>query len=216
MSKWRTLTLNASSPARKVVSIAGIPGVGKSTAIESLSNLPLKIKVFPEQVKYFDQDDFELLDKIASENKLTSFEKQHMLQKIYIQAELRRWDDICSSTGSEDLVLLDRGVEETVFAMESLGRQGLLDINYFVANYYQLLAKSHSSVVIFLNASVAVARQRVKNRNAEEDRSDYYDLFYQDYESWYTTNVNPLSIIETNDMSLEQVVWKAREILQKI
>jgi thymidylate kinase len=216
MSKWYDLTKTTSAPMRYIVSISGIPGVGKSTTLEALSKLMPKVRVFPEQVKYFSQSDFDLLDKLANKEQVTSFEKQHKLQKLYLQAEYRRWNDIVSSTQTDDLVMLDRGVEETVFAMESLGRQGLLDINYFVENHYRTLLKLRSSLVILLDASVATARQRVNRRNFEEDRSDYYDLFYQDYATWYSTNVHPLSIIETNKLSAEQVIWKVQKVIQKL
>ncbi len=163
-----------------------------------------------EQITWFTTEELESIGKI---DKKSIYEKsskqQQILQTTYLDAEIRRQKQILLLSSPSDLIILDRGVEDTIFAVEHLGDLGIIDSQRFREKYYASLLETRASLVIMLDASLNTVRSRVEKRQREtgikEDRGDYYTLFYEHYVTWFRSNVTNVVVIQTDHLSPSQV-----------
>lgn len=186
----------------EIYSLAGFPGVGKTTTLEILKNHLGDYLFLP--------DENQRLPEIRDLHRKVDFSgKYQEIQEIFFEIALNRLDFVNKNIGAYKGVFLDRGFEDTWLVTEYYASLGLLSLGYFKKKYYTQLSSSFSETVFFLDASTQNIKKRIQHRNITSGniKRTGDDIFMDQlngfYLEWYRANSNCI-VVNTDDV--DQVI----------
>jgi deoxyadenosine/deoxycytidine kinase len=186
----------------KIYSLAGFPGVGKTTTLEILKNHLCDYLFLP--------DENQRLPEISSLHRRPDFSgKYQEIQEIFFEIALNRLDFMNENIKNYKGIFLDRGFEDTWLVTEYYASLGLLSLDYFKRKYYSQLINYFSDTVFFMEASIQNIENRIQQRNfisgniKRTGDDTFMDQLSEFYLKWYRENSNCI-IVKTDDV--DQIV----------
>ena len=192
---------------RKIISLVGLPAVGKTTTI----NL-LKIKKPEWEFSSTELTDEKkrLIQKLYRKNQVNLEE----IQNVYFENLKHHVKIIDTNRKDSKLLFLDRGFEDCLSVTNYYSDKGLFDnFKEFKQKYISSFTSYFSDNVIFLTADMNTIIQRTSTRNKKLNKKKRPDddVFIKEiseyYCSWYKCNTN-CQFIDTTDLIPEQVAMK--------
>lgn len=216
-SAWEQRIARAGPPKRQVISLAGLPAVGKSTCLHSLRSRKVGALVIDER-EFLTKEDLQRAAEADERLSLVPANEGLVEQKnIYVAAEKRRCELVLRQIGSPKWGMLCGGVESTVMVLEMLAHRGLIDITWERAMEYGAFADVRSSAAILLVASPKVLKDRLRTRMSiagrGEDRSAFVELVSEVYLPWYERVVPRVVPLDTTDLSPEDVAQQVHALV---
>jgi broad-specificity NMP kinase len=217
---WEQCCLNAGCPSRRVIALAGLPAVGKSTCLNALRDNGAGIHVVDEK-DFLTQED---LQEAAKADQRLAFVPGNVglleQARIYVGAEKRRCNFIMEKIPRSDWVIVCGGVEISVLVLELLELRGLVDIGWARATAYTEFAQVRTSAAVVLLAPPNVLEDRLRKRAAtagkKEDRSRFVNLVSQVYLPWLGRVIPRVMPIETSSLSPQAVAWRVGALLRTV
>lgn len=207
-------------PSRRIVSVVGLPAVGKSTCLNCLRKEAIPACILDEQ-DFLNEDD--LSRAVEADKKLAFTPGNAGIAEqvdIYVGAEMRRSVQILNLTSPTHWFVVCGGVETTVLTLELLASRGLVNPQPFRDKSYALFAGSRSSVTIALVANSETLAKRLQTRiratGKDEDRSNFIRLVDEHYLTWLHHVVPEVITIDTNESSPPVVCESVKSILLRL
>lgn len=195
----------------QIISIVGLPGVGKTTSLSIIrENNPDWLII--------DEMFINMINKIRYLHRQAEYENKYKdIQKLYLDTAIKKINSIVCK--NKNLLIFDRGIVDTWLMTEFYGEKGLLDINYFNAEYYYKIINFFPKLTIFLDADTKTIIQRKiirdsdngKNKRPRDDKFNEQVTEY--YKKWYLeTNCK---FIKTDDLSPKNVAYHIKYIIEE-
>jgi thymidylate kinase len=184
-----------------IVSIVGIPAVGKTTTIDLLVKNTRNFGVLKEDYPN------SITDILQQTYRAKTKHMRHDVQTIFFEHDIRKTYKIKDLQRCHSLVVLDRGLEDTWLVTDFYADQGLIDKKFFQDRYYERIAPFFSDVIIYLCADMEMVAKRSKrrdslNKGTKRSKNDTFvsDIFVKNnyYYVWHHNNSDCIDIDTTN------------------
>ncbi|CAC13725.1 DEOXYGUANOSINE KINASE (DGUO KINASE) (DGK) (DEOXYNUCLEOSIDE KINASE COMPLEX I F-COMPONENT) [Mycoplasmopsis pulmonis] len=212
-----------------VIGISGMISTGKSTLVESLKN------TYPTSLHLVE---FEEDDEVFNTFLRWFYEKKENLtigfQSYIVENHSSKFEKILSIFENEhldpkkDFIFLDRfSVEHYIFAHVNLQSKAPYYLEAYDAMFDVIIRGNEiPDHAIFLDCSFEVFKQRLFSRGRDveinnwEKNKNYFEILHAVYKPLFIklcTKYNiPYTIIETDKLSADQTLAKAKEILENL
>jgi len=203
---------------RNILSIIGLSGVGKSTAIRAIKPILTNWHFSTSEPRS------EINNKILGLNKnIQTNDKIKLVQEAYFEENVFLVNNLEKEILelNKHSLILNRGFEDTWVFTQFFAKKGLLDYDYFKEKYFEKLSFYFSNNFIYLYAERDKLSHRINKRNIEngeqQDKTiNYADPFLKEmfdfYENWYLSQ-NNCYVINTNLLQPYEVAEQLLKVI---
>ncbi len=183
-----------------IISIVGIPAVGKTTTVDLLPNSANNYVVIKE--KYPNS----ITDILHKTLKAKTNSIRHNIQTIFFEHDIKKITKIKKLQENHNLVVIDRGLEDTWLVTDFYAEQGLVNKTFFHDRYYDRISPFFSDIIVYLSADMEVVAKRSQyrdslNKGPKRSKNNTFvsDLFVKSnyYSNWHHKNSNCIDIDNT-------------------
>jgi thymidylate kinase len=195
---------------RYIVTMCGLPGTGKSTALRELGSL-MNVRQLSEHTRStaIDAIHWSLDEQLPEQAERAFTTIAFVLEeyRIALEAAVRGWRGI---------IVRDRGLEDTRYVADTLGERHLLPLS--VSAELANPALLHADLSILLVCDETVRRDRIaarhRDRVAQQASRRWEDEFGAGYVGWVLENARLVHTVDTTQVSAAKVARDIRLIIE--